>query len=92
MVTLDREASRPSHVSLGFALSPEDHFQCLVIFRFNGKRRLIDYDSNLIPIIVPGDDDYENLKRYHPINVSAQLVVEPLDVKTSHVQASCAIH
>ena len=32
------------------------------------------------------------VKRYHPINVSAQLVVEPLDVKTSHVQASCAIH
>ena len=66
MVTLDREASRPSHVSLGFALSPEDHFQCLVIFRFNGKRRLIDYDSNLIPIIVPGDDDYENGEKISP--------------------------
>ena len=32
------------------------------------------------------------VKRYHPISVPAQLVVEPLDVKTSHVQASCAIH
>ena len=47
-----------SHLKISF------NVWCFLIFI--GKRRLVDYDSNLIPIIVPGDDDCENVEKISP--------------------------